>query len=139
MSRRRRLPRALWPALVSVVLVGVLFLAVFPTRTYLTQRATTSAAEERLRVLREENTALEARIARLHRDDEIERIAREQYNLVRPGEEAYAVLPPPASTTTTTSPPSDESASATLGDGNVPEVHDRSAAQRAWEILTSWL
>ena len=138
---RRRLPRALWPALVSVALVGVLFLAVFPTRTYLTQRASTSAAEERLRVLREENTALEARIARLHRDGEIERIAREQYNLVRPGEEAYAVLPPPASTTTTTAPPRDESAApARRGAGDATAASmDRSAAQRAWEILTSWL
>jgi cell division protein FtsB len=140
-GRRRRLPRALWPAVVSVVLVGVLFLAVFPTRTYLAQRASTSAAEERLRVLREENAALEARVDRLHRDDEIERIAREQYNLVRPGEEAYAVLPPPASTTTTTSLPAAGPRRSGRGavEGTAGDVPDRSAAQRAWEILTSWL
>ena len=31
----------------------------------------------------------------LKTDEEVERLAREQYNLVRPGEESYAILPPP--------------------------------------------
>jgi hypothetical protein len=31
----------------------------------------------------------------LQRDDELERIARERFGLVKPGEEAYAVLPTP--------------------------------------------
>jgi cell division protein FtsB len=44
----------------------------------------------------------------LHTDAAIERLAREQYNLVKPGEEAYAILPArpaPSTTTTTTTQP----------------------------------
>ena len=88
--------RRLWILLASVVLVAALFLFVFPTRTYLAQRDSLAGAEERLDVLQRENELLEQRIAVLKTDAEVERIAREQYNLVRPGEEAYAVLPAPA-------------------------------------------
>lgn len=75
--------------------VGLLAVGVFPTQIFLDQRASTAEASERLEVLRDQNEAYEARIERLETDDEIERIAREQYNLVFPGEEAYAVLPAP--------------------------------------------
>ena len=88
-----RVRRAVWPVLVTVVLVGVLFVAVFPTRTWLAQQQSIAEAEEQLDVLDEQNGILEERIAALHDDEEIERLAREQYNLVRPGEEAYALLP----------------------------------------------
>ena len=74
---------------------AVLAFAVFPTSTYLDQRADTAEAEERLAVLRAQNDAYEERIERLQTVEEIERLAREQYNLVFPGEEAYAVLPAP--------------------------------------------
>jgi cell division protein FtsB len=87
--------RAAWPLVVGVVAVGILFLAVFPTRTYLSQRQNLDAAHQRVRVLSEENAKLAARVDKLNTDAEIERLAREQYNLVRPGEEAYAILPAP--------------------------------------------
>jgi len=90
-----RAKRAFWPILVSVVFVGILFAGVFPTRTYLAQRAATSRAEKQLIVLGEQNAELAKRAKVLQSDAEIERLAREQYNLVKPGEEAYAVLPPP--------------------------------------------
>jgi len=38
---------------------------------------------------------LRERIRLLNTDEEIERLARRDFNLVFPGEEAYAVLPPP--------------------------------------------
>ena len=79
----------------TLLLLALLAFTVFPTRTWLSQRAATSRAIEHLEVLQEQNRALEARAKALERDEEIERLAREQYNLVRPGEEAYAVLPPP--------------------------------------------
>jgi cell division protein FtsB len=41
------------------------------------------------------NAAYRDRIDALNTDEEIERRARAEYNLVRPDEEAYAVLPPP--------------------------------------------
>jgi len=79
----------------GATLVGVLAVAVFPTSTYLDQRAATDEAEQRLEVLRDQNASYEEQIERLQTPEEIERLAREQYNLVRPGEEAYAVLPAP--------------------------------------------
>ena len=87
--------RRAWPLMVAVILVGVVFLAVFPTRTYLSQRRDLSNTERRLAVLSRQNEELGARVARLNTDAEIERLAREQYNLVRPGEEAFAILPQP--------------------------------------------
>ena len=88
--------RAAWPFVVSVIVVGVLFLAVFPTRTYVAQRGKLAATDKRVEVLSEQNERLAARVRKLNTDEEIERLAREQYSLVRPGEEAYAILPAPS-------------------------------------------
>lgn len=79
----------------GAALLGVLAIGLFPTQTFLQQRATTAEVEERLEVLRAQNEAYEARIEALQTDEEVERVAREQYNLAFPGEEAYAVLPAP--------------------------------------------
>ena len=84
-----------WPLVAVVAVVGLVFLAVFPTRTYLSQRRDLGNTERRLAVLSGQNKELSARVARLNTEAEIERLAREQYNLVRPGEEAFAILPPP--------------------------------------------
>jgi cell division protein FtsB len=87
--------RTVWAGVVSVLVVGFLFLAVFPTRTYLAQRRNLAAAQHRVEILNRENARLAARAKQLHSDAEIERIARQQYNLVKPGEQAYAILPGP--------------------------------------------
>ncbi len=79
----------------ALVLIGFLFVAVFPIRTYFAQRSALNATEKRLQVLTEQNRKLSSLAAELRSDAEIERLAREHYNLVRPGEEAYAILPPP--------------------------------------------
>lgn len=118
----RRLGRALWPVLATLVFVVVLFTAVFPTRTFLTQRAATETAERRLEVLTDQSAALEERAAELDDDEVIERLAREQYNLVMPGEDAYAMLPPPAPPTV---PAEAEEA---------PE--DRNVLERIWHGIT---
>jgi cell division protein FtsL len=89
---RRRL---LWITLASVTIVGLLFIAVYPTRTYLAQRSALQKAQHQLEVLQTENTKLDQQAADLNTDSRIETIAREDYNLVRPGEEAYAILPAP--------------------------------------------
>ncbi|MET0728064.1 MAG: septum formation initiator family protein [Acidimicrobiales bacterium] len=91
----RRVGRALGVAGGGVALLGALAVGLFPTQTFLDQRASTAEAAERLSVLRDQNEAFEERIDRLSTDEEIERLAREQYNLAFPGEEAYAVLPAP--------------------------------------------
>ena len=93
--RRRRIGRTIGMVGGGACLVGALALGVFPTRSFLDQRRDVGATEEQLEVLREENAALEERLDALSTPEEIERLAREQYNLVHPGEEAYSVLPAP--------------------------------------------
>lgn len=117
----RRVRRLVGPIVGTVLFLGVLLGGVFPTRTWLAQRSATEAAEDQLAVLREQNAALEERARLLQSDVEIERLAREQYNLVRPGEEAYAVLPPPA-------PPGEAPPP--------PEEDDRNVLERAWDGIT---
>lgn len=85
----------MYPLLASVSVVGLLFIGVYPMRTYLAQRSSLSTKQEQLQVLRGQNTKLQQRAQALNTDAEIERLARERYNLVKPGEEAYALLPPP--------------------------------------------
>lgn len=94
-SRGRRVGRTLGLVGGGTGLVVVLALGVFPTRSFLAQRGDVDQAEQRLSVLREQNQAMEDQLAKLSTPEEIERLAREQYNLVRPGEEAYSVLPAP--------------------------------------------
>ena len=89
-------------ALLSVLLVGVLFAFVYPTQTFLDQRSATSKAREQLDLLRTENAKLADATKRLQNDDEIARIAREFYGLVKPGEQPFVILPAPTTTTGST-------------------------------------
>jgi cell division protein FtsB len=79
----------------SVIFIGILFGAVYPTRTYVSQQRELRAARHKLELFREQNGRLEAEAKRLESDEEIERIARSRFNLVKPGEEAYAIVPVP--------------------------------------------
>ena len=80
-------------AMAALITVGVLFVAVFPTRSLLDQRRARQEAQIQLRTIERRNAVLDAQAQKLRSDPEIERLAREHYNLVRPGEEAYAMLP----------------------------------------------
>ena len=79
----------------SVIFIGILFGAVYPTRTYLAQQRDLRAAHQKLALFKQQNGHLEAEAKRLESDEEIERIARARFNLVKPGEEAYAIVPVP--------------------------------------------
>jgi cell division protein FtsL len=85
----------LWMVLAAVTVIGVLFIGVYPTRTYFAQRSALQKAQHQLAVLDNENAKLDQESADLNTDSRIEQLARERYNLVRPGEEAYAILPAP--------------------------------------------
>jgi cell division protein FtsB len=91
-------------ALIALGVAAILFVFVFPTRSYLAQRRQVSGAAHDVAVLREQNKKLQVAAERLQSPDEIERIAREQFNMVFPGEQVYKVLPAPAASTTTTVP-----------------------------------
>jgi cell division protein FtsL len=85
-------------ALILVVLVGLLFAFVYPTRTFLDQRDESNKARAQLEVLQTENARLVRESKRLSTDAEIERLARQKYGLVRPGERPFVILPAPSST-----------------------------------------
>jgi cell division protein FtsB len=91
--------RAVRLLLVAVAIGSVVFFFVLPARTWLSQSSSTAVAEKRIKVLAAENQALQTKVAQLHDPAYIERVAREQYDLVMPGEKAYSILPPVVTTT----------------------------------------
>lgn len=119
----------LWLCTAGLLVAFAYFTGVSPARTYLAQRASLTKAEKNLEMLSEQNDLLEKRVELLRSDAEIERLARERYNLVRPGEEAYAVLPPaqPLPPPTSVAPKQDKSPD----DGNF--------FQQVWKSLTGRL
>jgi len=86
-------------ALVALGFVAILFLFVFPTRSYLAQRRDISSAQHDVTVLRQQNGKLGQEARRLQSPAEIERLAREQFHYVHPGEKAYTIIPAPAPST----------------------------------------
>jgi cell division protein FtsB len=92
-------------AFLTVFSVAFLFVFVFPTRSYLSQRSQVNRARRDLAILRSQNHTLASEAAKLHTTAEIERIARERYNMALPGEKLFSVVPVAPTTTTTTMPP----------------------------------
>jgi cell division protein FtsB len=88
-------------AIMSLIVVAILFLFVFPTRSFVSQRRQISGARNDLQVLETQNARLAKEAARLQTDAEVKRLAREQYHYVEPGEKAYTVIPAAPTTTTT--------------------------------------
>jgi len=99
----RRSAGAVRLAAASVVLVGLLFAFVYPTRTFLDQRNQTHKARAQLDVLQSENKRLAREAKRLQGSAEIERRARE-YGLVKPGERPFVIIPGPTDTTAAPAP-----------------------------------
>ena len=95
--RRRVLVRVLIGAM---AIVALLFVFVFPARTLLAQRQQTEKQKKTLELLHEQSRKLAEESRRLQNNAEVERMAREQYGFVYPGEHPYVVVPP-----STTSPP----------------------------------
>ena len=88
-----------WGWVLAVVLLGALALTVsgiLPFRQLISQQRHIERSQEQLAALTSENRALAEDVEMLDTDAEIERIARDQYGLVRPGEVAYVVVVPEA-------------------------------------------
>ncbi|HKA94481.1 MAG TPA: septum formation initiator family protein [Acidimicrobiia bacterium] len=92
----------------GMILVALLFVFVFPARTLLAQRQKTEEQRKTLELLQQQSRKLEEESQRLQSDAEVERMAREQYGFVYPGERPFVVVPPsttaPRGSTTTTKP-----------------------------------
>lgn len=77
--------------LAVVAFVATMFIYVYPIRSYYSQRQEEQVEKKRLVILQNANKEMKEQRKRLLSDEEIERIAREQYHLIKPGEEAYIV------------------------------------------------
>ncbi len=81
-------------ALMVLVLLAVLGgLAAVPARTWMTQQEQVEQADRQLRGLQADIGDLERQLERLETTSEIERRARQDFDLVYPGEESYRILP----------------------------------------------
>lgn len=80
--------------ILGVVILAVFVFGVFPTGSYVEQRNELNRAIDELEQLEAENGDLQDRVARLESDEEIERVARQEFDMVKPEEETYLILPP---------------------------------------------
>jgi cell division protein FtsB len=99
-SRRTNATKAGSSARARLILLGgvvvsvVVLFAWFPAGSLLTQRSSLAATELQLSTLHKQDAALTQEQKNLSDAGEIGRIAREQYQLVSPGQQSYEVLPP---------------------------------------------
>jgi cell division protein FtsB len=78
----------------ALVVSAVVLFAWFPASSLLNQRSNLASAQDQLAALHKQDAALAQEKKNLSDAGEIGRIAREQYQLVNPGQRAYEVLPP---------------------------------------------
>lgn len=123
----RRLLSRPWAAVATllILLIGLAFLTqVVPYRQILEARQDVADARAYLESLDTENARLEADVAALQTDAEIEKLAREKLGYVRPGEVAYVVLDPP------------ESEVAEVAVEPEPGAEPRTWVEQIWDFLT---
>ena len=101
MTAVRTTPRIRIAAGVVGVVVA-LFLFAYPTQSLFAQQTQVNKSQAQLDTLERQNRELQARAKRLATAAEIERQARERFNMVRPNEKAYSVVLRGSDTTTTT-------------------------------------
>ena len=78
----------------ALAVSAVVLFAWFPASSLLNQRSNLASAQGQLAALHKQDAALAQEKKNLSDDGEIGRIARQQYQLVNPGQQAYEVLPP---------------------------------------------
>jgi len=96
-TRRNRMPVALGAAAAAVVLVTS-----FPLSVLLGQHRQLSAAASQLSSIRHQNNLLAEQRQQLNSDAEVKRLARQNYQLVEPGQALYLILPPAGRSTSST-------------------------------------
>lgn len=124
--KRRRAGR--WRSvlfMVVFVIAGFVVTGVLPMREYLERGNDVEAAQIELDRLVAENGVLSGDIDALYTEQEVERIAREQYGFVREGEVGYVVIPPEGDDVITEPAPPVP-----------PVVEKRSFLERIWDFVT---
>ena len=76
-----------------MTLAALLLMAVPPARQFYREQTQTRAAEQKLAALKRESAGLEDQLARLKDPAYLERLAREELGVVRPGEIGFVVVP----------------------------------------------
>lgn len=110
-----------WVVLLSTLGV-IVMMALPPARSVIEQQKQIKAEEVKLAALLQENEYLEQRLMRLKDQDYIEKLAREQLEMVRPGEISYVVVAPER--------PAAEEA---------PPPKPKAWYEKAWEWITGWI
>ena len=126
MSAEPRPPLGLTPrgAVLLLALFALAVTAVYPLRQYVSQQDRIGRLEAKQQALAAENARLETERKRLQDPAYVQQLAKRDYHVVAPGEEAWVVTgaPPPA-------------AAQPAGSADT----DRPWYKRAWQRLTSWL
>ena len=127
MSQEPRPPLGLTPrgAVLLLALFALAATAVYPLRQYVSQQDRIERLQAKRAALASENARLEAERKRLMDPAYVQQLAKGNYHLVAPGEEAWVV--------TGTPPPSDAAQAAQEAARNRPWY------RRAWQRLTGWL
>jgi cell division protein FtsB len=126
MSQEPRPPLGLTPrgAVLLLVMFALAATAVFPLRQYVSQQGRIERLEAKQQALAAENARLEVERRRLQDPAYVQQLARRDYHVVAPGEEAWVV---------TGTPPTAQPA------GNAVPQRDPPWYRRAWQAVTGWL
>jgi cell division protein FtsB len=126
-SQEPRPPLGLTPrgAVLLLVMFALAATAVYPLRQYVSQQGRIERLEDKQQALAAENARLEAERRRLQDPAYVRQLAKQDYHLVEPGEEAWVMTGQPPTTTAT--------APAAAADRDAPWY------KRAWHRLTGWL
>ena len=121
-----RPPLGLTPrgAVLLLVMFALAATAVYPLRQYVSQQHRIERLQAKQQALAAENARLEVERKRLQDPAYVQQLAKRDYHLVAPGEEAWVV---------TGSPPTSSSAQAAAAEPDPPWY------KRAWQRLTGWL
>jgi cell division protein FtsB len=121
-----RPPLGLTPrgAVLLLVMFALAATAVYPLRQYVSQQHRIERLEAKQQALAAENARLEVERKRLQDPAYVQQLAKGNYHLVAPGEEAWVV---------TGTPPTAQPA------GDAVPQRDRPWYKRAWQRLTGWL
>jgi cell division protein FtsB len=123
---RSRPPLGLTPrgALLLLVMFALAAAAVYPLRQYVSQADRIQRLQDKQRALQAENQRLEQQRARLKDPAYVEQLAKRDFQLVEPGEEAWLVTGTPPTTRPAPAPP--------------PQEPESPWYKRAWRRLSGW-
>ena len=121
-----RPPLGLTPrgALLLLVMFALAATAVYPLRQYVSQADRIQRLQDKQRALEAENQRLEQQRARLKDPAYVEQLAKRDFQLVEPGEEAWLVTGTPPTTRPAPAPP--------------PPEPKRPWYRRAWQRVSGW-